>query len=904
MASRTIPTSPAPSPTPSPSLLRYPHLELQDHQDQRLSYATTSPPTPNAEKLFYRPPILSTPSSPIPQTYQRENSPLSQKIRPSHSQDASVCTSGEASSDIAVGYGIDIKELADMLSPPESSNMQKDKGKRSKRKGKNESKNESKGKDKERQDHASPSSSNQNPSTRSNVSQINDNSPVPSSASSIPRQEESSSSTSFTQAQAEFEASLPPETPPPLPPKPLPPSFTPKSTHTIHSIASSLSLSLSLSRLSHSAETTTTTTEVHSPQKALHGRMTSASSHQLTNKPSFPSFTNSNSNTNQSQSDSQSSPFDDYNQNQAQNEDQFNDQYSPMSYHHERAYEQDEQFFTNIYGLSGSLHGENHASSSSSRTPTYSFLAKDPLATFSRKGTTHSRNKSTSSSKSNLSLPPITNAMNDERRSSRHSVYSGMADFQVSNMSTEQSPISNDERSYSVSSNHASGSGDGNGNGSASRNYYDHDEYPSIKSAMATKASSPSNSKWSFRSQSKSRTSSNHRDSTKSTNSKKSKRASNSTISQRLKKWEIIFDHNENYEKEMRHKENQMDLKDLAGRAWVLERVLRSGKRVSSQSLRYLRPFTPSSSFARNRTPPTHHSKSNSGSTVHLTPRNSFQASSPHVYSRHQSYKSNHSPRKSTSTQSHSHAHSQSQSDRRKSTTSARSFRLKERWGKRLRRSESREDIFTELDSEDTHLDNTGHDRLSQDESEDAVVDTREPNTPALGLKHTVHSDDDHEEDDRQKGVNRIGGKGVIVFPEEQVLKPSPSLPPKDSTLYCIGSTRFNSCFSPTSPTPLLSVPLPSPSSTPSKTREEIEKRIEQGEVVMRYTRSPQSPHLGHRSPDYRSRQSVISYLETGVWEEKPKNRWRWSIIILSSLVVLLIIGLLVGLLIRRYRSS
>lgn len=61
-----------------------------------------------------------------------------------------------------------------------------------------------------------------------------------------------------------------------------------------------------------------------------------------------------------------------------------------------------------------------------------------------------------------------------------------------------------------------------------------------------------------------------------------------------------------------------------------------------------------------------------------------------------------------------------------------------------------------------------------------------------------------------------------------------------------------------------------------------------------------QSPHLGHRSPGWKTRQSVMSQLSTGVWSVRAKRRWVRSVGIGAGVLVIVIVGLLAGLLSRR----
>lgn len=86
---------------------------------------------------------------------------------------------------------------------------------------------------------------------------------------------------------------------------------------------------------------------------------------------------------------------------------------------------------------------------------------------------------------------------------------------------------------------------------------------------------------------------------------------------------------------------------------------------------------------------------------------------------------------------------------------------------------------------------------------------------------------------------------------------------------------------------------------------------MEKGEVMKEGRTTPdeekgipgclqQSPHLGHREPGWKNRQSMMSYLSTGKWNYKEKKRWMWAVGTGASIMVIVIIGLLAGLLSRR----
>ncbi|WVW78087.1 hypothetical protein I302_100038 [Kwoniella bestiolae CBS 10118] len=924
--------------TPSSSKsLSHPHAHFSATSQSRFSYATTSPPTPDADRLFFRPP----PASPDPDITSSTSTPERFNSNGTSSMTNLVFNNSNNGEGVAVGYGMDPKKLADMLSPPEpsssssSTTSKKKKGKEKEKKLKGKSSNNS----------------------------IRD---IPS-------------------------------TPPPVPPKNLLPSTTPKSTRTTTSFSSSLSLddtshSHSYSRHSHS-------TEIHSPKKAIHGRMTSASSHQLNPKPSLVSL----SGFSPTLPDYQPNYQVYYHQGQASIQ-------SPNRYHEEEydenqprpsmnypnpseSFEHEttlghsrERLQASLAALpwaeppprqaspiklsspisasaySGIETGTGYSSSTirggtgtetPQRTPTYSFLAKDPSAS-TPTNLKHSRRPSlTSSIKSQLTMPPIPegtgglvipqspsvwsqNQSRDSYRSSQQSGYSGMAEFQPSGSGSgsggRSSPISQDisspgivslisngstNNSFSPGITNTTASGSGSGG---------HDRYPSITSAMATKASSSashshSNGKWSLVSRSKSSSTTTSSKRSKSFKSIRSTKSSNrGSMSAHghgngrfvLRRWEVQNTHGQRWEvldrEEVKRKENQMDLRTLVGRAWVLERVLRSGKRVSSQSLKILRPFTPSSANSTPRPslphpPSSSVSKNKHRPSLSVTINPSRRSSLRHSFT----HNTKHSPRsKSTSSTT---TGTTSKKSRRGSAPS-----IRMRLGRKLRRTESREDIFTELGSEGSG--SRGHSRdnsVSTHQGDDGFGEAY------VSVSSPKRRSYPSQEKEKERGEERIGGKGVVVFPEEissssqDNIHHSPPLPPKDrkTTSYAGGnSCTTPNCFnlSPSSPTPLLPHPdLTTFQRTPTHgqyTYDQAQGQAEagydpeKGEVVLRY--SPQSPHLGHRSPNWRNRQSVISYIETGVWEKKPKNRFKVWMGVGAGVVVLLIVGLLVGLLVRR----
>ncbi|WWD00927.1 hypothetical protein V866_007865 [Kwoniella sp. B9012] len=943
--SSSTPFGPNSTSTPSSSRsLPLPHapFSAQSQSQSRFSYATTSPPTPDPDRLFFRPPHASPDPDVTASTPDRQGNNASMTNLVFGDNDGTGQGGG-----VAVGYGMDPKMLANMISPPEPSSSSSSSSRRKK------------GKEKEKR-------------VKNKTSK-----------NSIKHQE-----------RERYNPSLP-STPPPVPPKNLlPPTTTPKSTRTTTNLSSSLSLGYSDTTHSHSHSNSrhSHSTEIHSPKKAIHGRMTSASSHQLNLKPSLASL----SGFSPTQPDFQPNYQIYYDQGEYESRQSLSTNYpNPSeSFEHEptsghtngRARLQASLAALPWAEPPPRLPSPNKISSPTSgtgcssptvraetpqRTPTYSFLANDPSVSASTMYINHFRRPSaTSSIKSQLTMPPIPEATSglvlgipqspsvwsqspsqshESYRSSQQSGYSGMAEFQPSSSSdpgskdNQTSPISQDMSSPGMISLMSNTSSNTNQSGSVN-----HDRYPSIGSAMATKASSStshSNGKWSFvsRSKSSSMTKSSRSKSFKSVHSAKSynsKRGSLSTLGGHggryvLKRWEVIQNlsnnnaSNQHWEvldgEEVRKKENQMDLRSLVGRAWVLERVLRSGKRVSSQSLKILRPFTPSSSATSSpipTRPPLPHLPSNSISTTKHRPSLSVSVSgdpSRKSSLRHShTFGKQHSPRsKSTSSSNTCTSRSKSHRDRRGSVPS-----IRLRLGKKLRRTESREDIFTEIGSSEE-----GGSRIhSRDNSVDYFnhEERDHPSVPSPKRKSAT-------EKEKQKGEDRVGGKGVIVFPEElssssndnihdNEKKESPPLPPKD---HQYGQNRSGcttpKCFniSPTSPTPLLPHPDPTyhthtrsshydhPQAnsdtnylSPNSDTEGYDPEKGEGDVVFRY--SPQSPHLGHRSPNWRNRQSVISYIETGVWEEKPKNRFKIFIGVGAGMVVVLIVGLLVGLLVKR----
>ncbi|WWC68244.1 uncharacterized protein I206_102167 [Kwoniella pini CBS 10737] len=883
------------------------------------SYATASPPTPNADLLFYRPPPDSTSPASV----------LSQNASDSRPESRLPDNEG-----VAVGYGLSPRQLADMLSPPNNQSLaslmsessSKKKGKRVKAK-----------------------------TSRISIrsGQLQTPNPSPSEIS-------------------------PPQTPPPVPHKALLTTTTPKSTRTTTSLASSLSLDTQSNAHSHS-------TEIHSPRKAEIGRMTSASSHHLQFRPSMDDL----SILSTPNLDFQPSVYPnrdctgfDYDNHKEGNVGQpimefgipsrsFDHDDSPLfglisgtSSGRERLHSslaalpwaeppprQTSPFSTSPVSSHGpststedySITMKGDTPASSARTPTYSFLARDPISTpvmgYSRRASADSSIKSqhtmlpiaeNSSSNARLSIPrsPISwpdDHTSGDRRFSEQSLYSGMTESPTSIRNTAFSPIS---RNISVTPDQSqintpeliSGV-----NGSESN----HSRWESIGSAMATKASSSnfhSKGKWSFGgTASKSGSSISHRTkSIKSTKSNKStKRGSNSTINVNghkfFKKWEIhAIQHRweeleDGETDEIKRNEGQMDLISLMGRAWVLERVLRSGKRVSSQSLKILRPFTPSSNQPTPERPPLPHLPSSSFSnkkTNNHKPSSSVSIHCPRKSSLRHNRTQTDDNEKAQNTAQCRKSYSEKSSSPRKSNSTKASRRsslpaqsLRERLGRRLKRTESREDIFTEIGSDESH----DHDHLEIDF--DMI---RYPSIPSPKRKGPTQSRPTNEESNTHFTTNQEGTveKGVIIFPEQEEEK-SPPLPPKDKSSYIImNCTNPIQCInsSSTSISPLSSTLQPKSSNNLNNTNnnEKLEYTFDEGQIIYRNENEhkPQSPHLGHRSPNWKNRQSILSYIETGILEEKPKTKLKIWIILSTSLILILIIGLLVGLLIKRDYSK
>ncbi|WVQ77600.1 hypothetical protein IAR50_007288 [Cryptococcus sp. DSM 104548] len=348
-----------------------------------------------------------------------------------------------------------------------------------------------------------------------------------------------------------------------------------------------------------------------------------------------------------------------------------------------------------------------------------------------------------------------------------------------------------------------------------------------------------------------------------------------------------------------REEEEWMDLGSLVGRAVVLEKMLRGGKRLSNQSKKGYRVsrFTTST--------PTQHRPSLSLSSQAHSGRHHLDLPPPLPS------KSSSTPRSSFAASGRSGKRSKRSSTAPSTTSTAKRLTLRNRLSKKLQRSKSREDTFTELGSsgeeeeEDPgmfpdQLDVGAGDRPPRPVSKGAWRMSRRlsrfavgPGKDKFGVGTTPSQSGQGEGDKREreeKGQDRIGGKGVLVFPEE--LSPSPpATPAKDLYISSKSSNakegkalRIPHCLTPTSPTPLLSdmekglSPVMRDDDSGNTARGLVHGGPGDGagenEGGEKYH---QSPHIGHRSPSWRHRQSVLSTLSTGpAWQ--PVVTWReWA---------------------------
>ncbi|OCF33749.1 hypothetical protein I316_04461 [Kwoniella heveanensis BCC8398] len=1108
MSSPVQDSSPSPSKaSTSSSELPYPTFPSSSSKTARLSYATSSPPTPNPADLFFKPPKSSPrtppvrspppPSGLMPEgsngsagaigqkgkvkeptssgkKKNRDKSRLSRMMDSPDTADymARLPSSGSlipAGSDgnrkggghtpgVFVGTGLDARSLADMLSPPgiRSPSSRKKKGKRRHHQDQHKDEDKSRAKDKGKR------------KAKTAGGDAADNSFFRSRTASAPNHSEL------------LTAASPPATPPPLPPKPT--RTTPRSTRTTTTTFTDISITPSRSRSSH---THSTETDFHStsPQKAVYGQMASASSHQILGKPSLQSLIQA-----QQVAKYQNVPLKSGGSGTTATGTGTGTlttgpttSTSTMTYIPDISESMD-HYRRDSFTLEGALAAlpwaeppprdptlplrpDNggavynpargtgspalisstfHSEPGTARTLTYSFLTSDPTVPSASYRSPLSQGQSYEHSRRSSRVPSVPQSPSighsqlgeagpDGRRYSAQSAYSGMAD-QVPPTQTSTSGFANSNSHSSPLSQQSNGPSQHFHNPSVSTSI---GEGMSFGSAMATQGSSYSDvnvpggqghskgkkswSHWSFGSKSrsdsrlKSPTASNRTRSirsSKSTRSSKSKRASNSTLAHGQSagfggsgkaggggaggwRWEIRRyeeldgdegDGDENEKEIVRSKEEMMELATLVGRAAVLERMLRSGKRVSSQSVRQLlRSFTPSSHTSPLPPLPTHRPSlsltvSSPSASFSITSNINGDIKSNRRVSRRSSYsnsihhsQTNNSPR-TPSAGDPSRSHSAS---RRSSPASIVAVgvsqglgpaSIRERLKRRLERSESREDIFTEIGSSQGHdqdddsgggsgVDWVGEEitllpsSFSQSTQEPGAahrprlsghrhrLDERERKKSVRGEARDISRNRDRGTD-IERGEDRIGGKGVIVFPEEigpfgtgmgtdttdqpgkapdSKTRTGPTIPAiarikgdRRSIMNCTSSNRILGTFDPTlaygdpvCDTDLLEKGLPG-------------NRQGQGQLSQYDSKGrpyyPQSPHLGHRSPGWRNRQSVLSYISANGWQEDPvydresvrRRKWRWKVGlgVGSGLMVILIIGLLVGLLVKRDDGS
>ncbi|WVO14931.1 hypothetical protein L204_102571 [Cryptococcus depauperatus] len=573
----------------------------------------------------------------------------------------------------------------------------------------------------------------------------------------------------------------------------------------------------------------------------------------------------------------------------------------------------------------------------SGRQPTYSFLAEDPVDTgslpiSSRRSSVSSLSQGAHARKQNAetelapsegrnferinvperhALPadiPVSPSifgfpLGVERPLSGWSAYSGMAvaSINTSNIESPEDFIRPPpfHCSNSVHYEHEDGHSSTATHGSASQPSYQ----------RSTRRPSLAQSGESFLSHAMSTLSARRSKSVKSTKSNYSKRGSNSTLGHVFaKRWEVrryeeLVDEDQKNSKG----EEAMDLGSLVGRAIVLEKMLRRGRRVSQQSRRGYKVSRFSIS-TRNTSTPTQGSASISEGT-HSVPRQ------PSL-SRHESH----------STQSHSRSNSLTPrsarqtplptrsshlSNRKSKTRGSRSstpVSLRWRLSKKLKRR-SGEDSFTELysqsDEEESgnefELDaSTFHPGITQTDTRPVSTATGSSNKTCKRSSQLSSSRDQNQE----RGKDRVGGKGVLVFPEELDLAPPPT-PPKDDKQ--APSTEGNkqlpdctitSCFSLTSP-------FPNVNNDPEKGL--LQQQAYCKEQVEEQIKFEQSPHLGHRSPHWRQRQSILSYISTATWDpvtglpplpsQCKRRRWILLGIVCGVIGIVLVVGLLAGLL-------
>ena len=207
-----------------------------------------------------------------------------------------------------------------------------------------------------------------------------------------------------------------------------------------------------------------------------------------------------------------------------------------------------------------------------------------------------------------------------------------------------------------------------------------------------------------------------------------------------------------------------------------------------------------------------------------------------------------------------------------RATQTPRSSRsLRQRLSRRLKRKSSQEDLFTEIGSDD------------DDEVDPTLFPAQDQIQPAVPPSAYV----------RHAGTRGIqASQDIVIFPERRE-KPPP-IPEKDIGLSCTQVV----CLEPSSPTPLLNFPLDLGEADPEKG--ELRRWATAATSAQAEQYHPQSPHLGHRSPNWRNRQSVVSHLSTGQWDKLARRRWWIAVGVGLGVLVILIVALLAALLTRR----
>ena len=230
----------------------------------------------------------------------------------------------------------------------------------------------------------------------------------------------------------------------------------------------------------------------------------------------------------------------------------------------------------------------------------------------------------------------------------------------------------------------------------------------------------------------------------------------------------------------------------------------------------------------------------------------------------------------------HSRLSASSRPPSRSTRTPRSSQSLRRRLTRRLNRKSSQEDIFTELDSDedDPSMFPTAIGRPSGDEIRSAGPAP----TPDVSPEH--------------QRPTEAAVRDVIVFPE-RLSRPPPPPPEKDVPLSC--TTVM--CIEP-SPTSLGGMSTGDKGHDVEKATRGVSTRqhasVRSEAEVRQSLHHRQSPHLGHRSPNWRNRQSVLSYISTGTWDDGARRRWWIAIAAGCLIIVVLLVGLLAGLLARR----